>query len=208
MKDALTSVRIQLEGYKAENVNLKRPYDELSKSTMYSRSTFMTKINALTAENGKLKAEVTGKKSSGPIAPEKPKVLASGMYTNSLKYIPPPKRANWVKPTTLPKKKQVTFPKPHRSSPQSTQKPPVQQHKKPTVPVNVFPKPKPTTKARKPIPKNNSRNHSRLPTKSVKARSAADYYRNLYVDIGQFVVRSTKSVNTNPPPGQACCEHL
>ncbi|GKC27824.1 hypothetical protein Tco_1035118 [Tanacetum coccineum] len=38
-------------------------------------------------------------------------------------------------------------------------------------------------------------NDGRLPTKSVKARRAADYYRNLYVDIGQFVVHSTKSVH-------------
>ncbi|GKF84110.1 hypothetical protein Tco_0249008, partial [Tanacetum coccineum] len=82
-----------------------------------------------------------------------------------------------------------------RSSPRPAQKPQVQQHKKPTVPVNVSQKPKPATVARKPNPKNNFRNHSRLPTKSVKARRAADYYRNLYVDIGQFVVHSTKSVH-------------
>ncbi|GJT46186.1 hypothetical protein Tco_0954901 [Tanacetum coccineum] len=109
LKDALTSVRIQIDGYKAENVNLKRRYEELSKSNAYSRSTFTTKINALTAENAKLKTELSGKMSSGFTASEKPKVLASGMYTNSSKYIPPPKRANWVKPTPLPKKKQVTF---------------------------------------------------------------------------------------------------
>ncbi|GJW85751.1 hypothetical protein Tco_0158896 [Tanacetum coccineum] len=42
------------------------------------------------------KPQVTGKTSSGSTASEKPKVLASGMYTNSSKYVPPPKRANWV----------------------------------------------------------------------------------------------------------------
>nr|GEU91938.1 reverse transcriptase domain-containing protein [Tanacetum cinerariifolium] len=68
------------------------------------------------------------------------------------------------------------------TSPRSTQKPPVQ-HKKPTVPVNMFPKAKPATEARKPIPKRNTQNHNPLPAKSVKARRAADYYRNLYVDI-------------------------
>ncbi|GJW87864.1 hypothetical protein Tco_0163204 [Tanacetum coccineum] len=47
LKDALTSVRIQIDGYKAENVNLKRCYEELSKSNAYSRSTFTAKINAL-----------------------------------------------------------------------------------------------------------------------------------------------------------------
>ncbi|GKD08763.1 hypothetical protein Tco_1188448, partial [Tanacetum coccineum] len=102
LKDALTSVRIQIDGHKAENVNLKRRYEELSKSNAYSRSTFTAKINALTAENAKLKTELSGKKSSGSTASEKPKVLGSGMYTNSSKYIPPPKRANWVKPTPLP----------------------------------------------------------------------------------------------------------
>ncbi|GJU36249.1 retrovirus-related pol polyprotein from transposon TNT 1-94 [Tanacetum coccineum] len=135
LKDALTSVRIQIDGYKAENVNLKRRYEELSKSNAYSRSTFTAKINALTAENAKLKTELSGKKSSGSTASEKPKVLASGMYTNSSKYVPPPKRANWVKPTPLPKKKQVTFQEPPRTSNRPTQKPPVQQNKKPNVNV-------------------------------------------------------------------------
>nr|GFB96706.1 hypothetical protein [Tanacetum cinerariifolium] len=85
----------------------------------------------------------------------------------------------------------------HRTSPRSTQKPPVQ-HKKPTIPVNMFPKAKPATKACKPIPKRNTHNHNPLPAKSVKARRAVDYYRNLYVDISQFVDRSTKFVHTNP----------
>ncbi|GJZ84169.1 hypothetical protein Tco_0649508 [Tanacetum coccineum] len=88
LKDAITSVRIQNDGFKAENVNLKRHYEELSKSNAYSRSTFTTKINALTAENAILKTELSGKKSSGSTASEKPKVLASGMYTNSSKYVP------------------------------------------------------------------------------------------------------------------------
>nr|GEV05457.1 reverse transcriptase domain-containing protein [Tanacetum cinerariifolium] len=72
------------------------------------------------------------------------------------------------------------------------------QHKKPTVPVNMFPKAKPATEARKPIPKRNTQNHNPLPAKSVKARRAVDYYRNLYVDINQFVDPSMKSVHTKP----------
>ncbi|GJU55738.1 hypothetical protein Tco_1229452 [Tanacetum coccineum] len=44
--------------------------------------------NALTAENAKLKTELSGKMSSGFTASEKPKVLASGMYTNSSKTKP------------------------------------------------------------------------------------------------------------------------
>ncbi|GJR65966.1 retrovirus-related pol polyprotein from transposon TNT 1-94 [Tanacetum coccineum] len=62
-------------------------------------------LSAFTAENTKLKAQVTGTTSSGPSTSETPKVLAPGMYNLGSKYIPPPKRANWVKPTPVPKKK-------------------------------------------------------------------------------------------------------
>ncbi|GJX69692.1 hypothetical protein Tco_0305419 [Tanacetum coccineum] len=172
LKDAITSVRIQNDGFKAENVNLKRHYEELSKSNAYSRSTFTAKINALTAENAKLKTELSGKKSSGSTAFEKPKVLASGMYTNSSKYIPPPKRANWVKPTPLPKNKQVTFQEPPRTSNRPTQKPQVQQNMKPKVPVNLSTRTKPATESRKPMPKCHTRNHHILPSRSVNARRA------------------------------------
>ncbi|GJX19414.1 hypothetical protein Tco_0222091 [Tanacetum coccineum] len=208
LKDALTSVRIQIDGYKAENVNLKRRYEELSKSNAYSRSTFTAKINALTAENAKLKTELSGKKSSGSTAFEKPKVLASGMYTNSSKYIPPPKRANWVKPTPLPKKKQVTFQEPPRTSNRPTQKPPVQQNKKPNVPVNLSTRTKPATESRKPMPKSHTRNHRILPSKSVNARRAADHNRKLnVVDHNQFVIRSLKSVNTKTPQAKHSVNH-
>ncbi|GJW73265.1 hypothetical protein Tco_0132635 [Tanacetum coccineum] len=57
----------------------------------------------------KIENLVHGKTSSGPSASEKPNVLASGMYINSSKYVPPPKRANWVKPTPLPKRKQANI---------------------------------------------------------------------------------------------------
>ncbi|GJV97263.1 hypothetical protein Tco_1548840 [Tanacetum coccineum] len=59
--------------------------DELSKANTHSRTAYTEKLSALTAENTKLKAQVTGKTSSGPSTSEKPKVLASGMYTNSSK---------------------------------------------------------------------------------------------------------------------------
>ncbi|GJX44759.1 hypothetical protein Tco_0261435, partial [Tanacetum coccineum] len=81
--------------------------------------------------------------------------------------IPPPKRANWVKPTPLPKKKQVTFQEPPRISHRPTQKPPVQQNKKPNVPVNVSTRTKPATESRKPMPKCHTRNH-RMCTASRK----------------------------------------
>ncbi|GJS01082.1 hypothetical protein Tco_0317590 [Tanacetum coccineum] len=203
-----TVVRIQNDGFKAENVNLKRHYEELSKSNAYSRSTFTTKINALTAENAILKTELSGKKSSGSTASEKPKVLASGMYTNSSKYVPPPKRANWVKPTPLPKKKQVTFQEPPRTSNRPTQKPPVQQNKKPNVPVNLSTRTKPATESRKPMPKSHTRNHHILPNKSVNARRAADHNRKLnVVDHNQFVIRSLKSVNTKTPQAKHSVNH-
>ncbi|GJW88416.1 retrovirus-related pol polyprotein from transposon TNT 1-94 [Tanacetum coccineum] len=88
LKDALTSVRIQIDGYKAENVNLKRRYEELSKSNAYSRSTFTAKINALTAENAKLKTELSSKKSSGSTASAKTQILASWYVYNSSKTKP------------------------------------------------------------------------------------------------------------------------
>ncbi|GJR92260.1 retrovirus-related pol polyprotein from transposon TNT 1-94 [Tanacetum coccineum] len=160
LKDALTSVRIQIDGYKAENVNLKRRYEELSKSNAYSRSTFIAKINALTAENAKLKTELSGKKTSGSTASEKPKVLALGMYTNSSK-----------------------------TSNRPTQKPPVQQNKKPKVPVNLSTRTKPATESRKPMPKSHTRNHRILPSESVNARRAADHNWKLnFVDHNQFMI--------------------
>ncbi|GKA46911.1 copia protein [Tanacetum coccineum] len=85
LKDTITSLRIQLDGLKVENVSLKRRYDELSKANNHSRIAYTEKLSAFTAENTKLKAQVTGTTSSGPSTSEKPKVLASGMYTNSSK---------------------------------------------------------------------------------------------------------------------------
>ncbi|GKA85161.1 hypothetical protein Tco_0806815 [Tanacetum coccineum] len=77
------------------------------KANNHSRIAYTEKLSAFTAENTKLKAQVTGTTSSGPSTSETPKVLAPGMYNLGSKYIPPPKRANWVTPTQLPKKRQV-----------------------------------------------------------------------------------------------------
>ncbi|GJX07606.1 uncharacterized mitochondrial protein-like protein [Tanacetum coccineum] len=208
LETQINIIRMLNVGSTIENVNLKRRYEELSKSNAYSHSTFTAKINALTAENAKLKTKLSGKKSSGSTASEKPKVLASGMYTNSSKYVPPPKRANWVKPTPLPKKKQVTFQEPPRTSNRPTQKPPVQQNKKPNVPVNLSTRTKPATESRKPMPKSHTRNHRILPSKSVNARRAADHNRKLnVVDHNQFVIRSLKSVNTKTPQAKHSVNH-
>ncbi|GJS24412.1 hypothetical protein Tco_0453044 [Tanacetum coccineum] len=189
LKDTITSLRIQLDGLKVENVSLQRRYDELSKANTHSRTAYTEKLSALTSENTKLKALVHGKTSSGPSTSEKPKVLASGMYTKSSKYIPPPKRANWVKPTPLPKKKQVTFQEPPRTSNRPTQKPPVQQNKKPNVSVNLSTRTKPATESRKPMPKEHTRNIVSLPVQVVNANSLVTTRK---------VVGSVKASGENP----------
>nr|GEV20283.1 protein ODORANT1-like [Tanacetum cinerariifolium] len=61
-----------------------------------------------------------------------------------------------------------------------------------------FSQSKPATEARKPIPKRHSPNSNPFSSKSVQARRAAEYNRNLYVDISQFVDCSSKSVKTKP----------
>ncbi|GKB18177.1 hypothetical protein Tco_0852100 [Tanacetum coccineum] len=208
LKDMITSLRIQLDGLKVENVSLKRWYDELSKANTHSRTAYTEKINALTAENAKMKTELRGKKSSGSTTSEKPKVLASGMYTNGSKYVPRLKRANWVKPTSLPKKKRVTFQEPPRTSNRPTQKPPVQQNKKLNVSENLSIRTKPATEYRKPMPKSHTRNHHILPSKSVNARRATYHNRKLnFVDHNQFVIRSLKSVNTKTPQAKHSVNH-
>nr|GEZ59303.1 integrase, catalytic region, zinc finger, CCHC-type, peptidase aspartic, catalytic [Tanacetum cinerariifolium] len=82
LKDVITSVRIQNDGFKVENVNLKRCYQELSTSNSHLRDTLTRKITALTTKNAKLKSESLSKMHSEPIVPEKPKVLAPGMFTD------------------------------------------------------------------------------------------------------------------------------
>ncbi|GJV68837.1 hypothetical protein Tco_1484346 [Tanacetum coccineum] len=90
LKDTITSLRIQLDGLKVENVSLQRRYDELSKANTHSRTAYTEKLSALTTQHTKLQAQVTGKTSSGPSTSETPKVLAPGMYNLGSKYIPPP----------------------------------------------------------------------------------------------------------------------
>ncbi|GJS33066.1 reverse transcriptase domain-containing protein [Tanacetum coccineum] len=85
---------------------------------------------------------------------------------------------------------------PPRTSNRPTQKPPVQQNKKPNVPVNLSTRTKPATESRKPMPKSHTRNHHILPNKSVNARRAAYHNRKLnVVDHNQFVIRSLNLEN-------------
>ncbi|GJS42660.1 hypothetical protein Tco_0567703 [Tanacetum coccineum] len=95
------------------------------------------------------------------------------------KYIPPPKRANWVKPTPLPKKKQVTFSEPSRPSLKPTQKPVVHPKKQTNVCVPMSTGVKPTSGASKTVPKRAPRNHSSLPVKSANARRVEAHHRTL-----------------------------
>ncbi|GJW74871.1 retrovirus-related pol polyprotein from transposon TNT 1-94 [Tanacetum coccineum] len=156
-------VPLKLDGLKVENVSLKKRYDELSKANTHSRTAY--------TENTKLKAQVTGTTSSGPSTSETPKVLAPGMYNLGSKYIPPPKRANWVKPTPVPKKKQVTFSEPPRPSLKPTQKPVVHPNKQTNVCVPMSTGVKPTSGASKTVPKRAPRNHSSLPNGIVERRN-------------------------------------
>nr|GEU97998.1 hypothetical protein [Tanacetum cinerariifolium] len=87
LKDAITSVRIQNDGFKVENVNLKRRYQELSTSNSHLRDTLIRKITALTDENAKLKSETLSKMHSKPIVPKKPKVLAPGILKRATTYV-------------------------------------------------------------------------------------------------------------------------
>ncbi|GJV82484.1 hypothetical protein Tco_1522382 [Tanacetum coccineum] len=190
LKDTITSLRIQLDGLKVENVSLKRRYDELSKANNHSRYQL----------------------SSGNFNLENPKVAcAPGMYNLGSKYIPPPKRANWVKPTPLPKKKQVTFSEPPRPSLKPTQKPVVQPNKQTNVCVPMSTGVKPTSGASKTVPKRAPRNHSSLPVKSANARRVEAHHRTLNkknrVDSNLLVKHSVSVSNLNNVCG-ACNKSL
>ncbi|GKA25682.1 hypothetical protein Tco_0711791 [Tanacetum coccineum] len=85
MKVLNVKVPLKLDGLKVENVSLKRRYDELSKANTHSRTAYTEKLNALTAENAKLKTEPSGKKSSGSTASENPNTCFWMYRTNSSK---------------------------------------------------------------------------------------------------------------------------
>nr|GEU84234.1 retrovirus-related Pol polyprotein from transposon TNT 1-94 [Tanacetum cinerariifolium] len=199
------------DGFKVENVNLKRCYQELSTSNSHSHDTLTRKLTALTAENAKLKSESHSKMHSEPIVPKKPKVLAPGMYAISSKYIVQPQRVNRAEPTPLPKKKQATFQEPPRPSNRPTQKTVVPQNKKPNIHVNMSIGVKPTTGASKPMYKSDTQNHSTLSAKREKARRVEDHHRNLnkqnHVD-SRLNVKRTGFVSNSITVCNACNESL
>nr|GEZ37873.1 hypothetical protein [Tanacetum cinerariifolium] len=74
LKDTVTSLKIQNDGYKVTNANLNRCYEELlSKANTHLRTTSLEKIAAQKAEIATLNAKTVGNKTSETIKPANPK---------------------------------------------------------------------------------------------------------------------------------------
>nr|GEU61029.1 hypothetical protein [Tanacetum cinerariifolium] len=73
LKDTVTSLKIQNDGYEVTNVNLNRCYEELSKANTHLRTTSLEKIAAQKAKIATLNAKTVGNKSSGTTKPANPK---------------------------------------------------------------------------------------------------------------------------------------
>nr|GEX44240.1 retrovirus-related Pol polyprotein from transposon TNT 1-94 [Tanacetum cinerariifolium] len=69
LKDTVTSLKIQNDGYKVTNANLNRCYEELSKANTHLRTTSLEKIAAQKAEIATLNAKTVGNKTSGTTKP-------------------------------------------------------------------------------------------------------------------------------------------
>nr|GEW26871.1 retrovirus-related Pol polyprotein from transposon TNT 1-94 [Tanacetum cinerariifolium] len=73
LKDTVTSLKIQFDGYKVTNPNLNRCYEELSKANTHLRTTSLEKIAAQKAEIATLNAKTVGNKTSETTKPTNPK---------------------------------------------------------------------------------------------------------------------------------------
>nr|GEX24276.1 retrovirus-related Pol polyprotein from transposon TNT 1-94 [Tanacetum cinerariifolium] len=151
-------------------------YTKLNALT-HSRNTSNEKIAALNAEIAKIKPSGSGTKVSGPKTPEKPKVIAPGMYAISSKYITPPRQGDWAPPT--PRKKHVTFQEPPRVSTTHTKQPTVNNHKQPNVNVIVSIGLTTAAEVNKPQFTRENQKYRVLPTKNESARRVEDHLRNL-----------------------------
>ena len=123
-----------------------------------------------------------GKQVRTPEKPDKPKVLAPGLFSISTKYVPPPRRENWIPPTTNPRKKQVTFREPPKPSqkPSKTRPPPVLQTiQKPNQRVHVSTGVKPASGASKPQLKRVPQPIKSLPAKQESRKRVEVHHRNL-----------------------------
>nr|GEV35817.1 RNA-directed DNA polymerase, eukaryota [Tanacetum cinerariifolium] len=87
LKEEFTAVRIKNDSLRDDNVSIKKRYQDLYKS----------------------KAESNSNAGSGAVIPEKPKVLAPGLYAMMPKYVPPQKRNNKEVNTPLPRKETVSL---------------------------------------------------------------------------------------------------
>nr|GEW36604.1 RNA-directed DNA polymerase, eukaryota, nucleotide-binding alpha-beta plait domain protein [Tanacetum cinerariifolium] len=179
LKDTVTCLKIQNDGYKVTNANLNRCYEELSKANTHLRTTSLEKIVAQKAEIATLNAKTVGNKTSRTTKLANPKVIASGMYAISPKYIIPQRRTNRETPILLPKKKQVTFQETSKPSPRFIKKPVTPLLKKPNINVPLSTRIKSATEASKPSSKSNAWIYRKLPAKSAKGENVEEHIRNL-----------------------------
>ncbi|GJR46480.1 hypothetical protein Tco_1314583 [Tanacetum coccineum] len=139
LKEEFTAVRIKNASLRDENVSIKKRYQDLYQS----------------------KAESNSNVSSRAVVPEKPKVLAPGLYAMTPKYIPPQKRNNREANTPLPRKEIVSL------------------VKKTNVCVNLSTGIKSVTEASKSKSKCETKTHRNLPAKSENVKSVDNPLRNL-----------------------------
>nr|GEZ27344.1 hypothetical protein [Tanacetum cinerariifolium] len=99
--------------------------------------------------------------SSGAAVPEKPKVLAPGLYAMTPKYVPPQKRNNREVNTPLPRNEKVSS------------------VKKPNVPVNLSTRLKYVTEASKSKFRCDTKTHRNLPARRENMKRVENSIRNL-----------------------------
>ncbi|GJW75188.1 hypothetical protein Tco_0134558 [Tanacetum coccineum] len=139
LKEELTAVRIKNDSLRDENVSIKKRYQDLYKS----------------------KAESNSNVSSRAAVPEKPKVLAPGLYAMTPKYIPPQKRNNREANTPLPRKETVSL------------------VKKTNVCVNLSTGIKSVTEASKSKSKCETKTHRNFPARSENVKRVDNPLRSL-----------------------------
>ncbi|GJW18147.1 hypothetical protein Tco_0025583 [Tanacetum coccineum] len=139
LKEELTAVRIKNDSLRDENVSIKKRYQDLYQS----------------------KAESNSNVSSRAAVPEKPKVLAPGLYAMTPKYIPPQKRNNREANTPLPRKETVSL------------------VKQTNVCVNLSTGIKSVTEASKSKSKCETKTHRNLPARSENVKRVDNPLRSL-----------------------------
>ncbi|GJR93480.1 hypothetical protein Tco_0265654 [Tanacetum coccineum] len=139
LKEELTAVRIKNDSLRDENIYIKKRYQDLYKS----------------------KAESNSNVSSRAVVPEKPKVLAPGLYAMTPKYVPPQKRNNRETNTSLPRKETVSL------------------VKQTNVCVNLSTGIKSVTEASKSKSKCEAKTHKNLPARSENVKRVYNPLRSL-----------------------------